>query len=187
MNYRNRKGTKTKGHAAFQFSQSTTNSEDNTQISVHRSRPSLTYTSAFPSRFCSGLDFSLDYRLATFVCSFPPRLPVHPAPSACIHLMAPLRLPVSWLLYSKKVAFQREICRCHPPLAEEKPWQRDTPSPSSSPHWGTHHGLPLPRGWSLRPQAALGLSPPHPHSLRHQITSLPLSTVPPTASRQPRG
>jgi len=80
MNYKNRKRIKTKGHASFQFSQPTTNSEDKPHIFVRRSGPSLPHASDFLSSFCSGLDFSSDYRLGTFVCSFPPWLPVPLAP-----------------------------------------------------------------------------------------------------------
>lgn len=73
----------------------------------------LPHTSDFLSRFCSGLDFPLDYRLGTFVCAFPPRLPVHLAPSVGIHLTAPLRRPVSWLLYGKS-SFSEEDLQVSP-------------------------------------------------------------------------
>lgn len=129
------------------FNLTTVNWEHNPQISAqrHRNGPSPPHTSDFLSRYCSGLDFSLDYRLGTVLCSFHSgflriRQPACALTSGLFRDCQPAGYPAA------KVASQREICRCHPPLAEAQPWQRDTPSPSHSRDRGTHLGLPLPRG-----------------------------------------
>lgn len=121
-----------------------------------------------------------------FLCTW------HPV---CFHLMVKdchPRLPVC-CFSTPKMAFQREICRCHPPLAGVT-----SSCSGTAPEKGLSFSLtPFPGAPTMasykRGQGASGHGPLSgplhdlPRSLHPRVTSLPLTTVPTTSPQQSWG